>query len=282
MSPDISESGFNNMPLIETSDGPMWKRRTPQKQLAIFMGWLVGFVIVFYAWRLISEKTIWFFVQDAPKQALDIATRMIPPKISYMERLWVPVWDTLNIATLGTVIALAIAIPVAFAAARNTTPHPIVRAIAIFIIVASRSVNSLIWALILVLILGPGVLAGTIAIGLRSVGFCAKLLYEGIEEIDHSQVEAIEATGASRMQQMLYGIVPQVLPTFAGVGVFRWDINIRESTILGLVGAGGIGLELNGSINTLAWTQVSMILLVILLTVVISEWVSAKVRGAII
>ncbi|MCP4182811.1 MAG: phosphonate ABC transporter, permease protein PhnE [Hyphomicrobiales bacterium] len=270
------------MPLIETSDGPMWKRRTPQKRLAIFMGWLFGFVIVFYAWRLISEKTIWFFVQDAPKQAFDIATRMVPPKFSYMERLWVPVWDTLNIATLGTVIALAIAIPVAFAAARNTTPHPIVRAIAIFIIVASRSVNSLIWALILVLILGPGVLAGTIAIGLRSVGFCAKLLYEGIEEIDHSQVEAIEATGASRMQQMLYGIVPQVLPTFAGVGVFRWDINIRESTILGLVGAGGIGIELSGSINTLAWTQVSMILLVILLTVIVSEWVSAKVRGAII
>jgi len=202
------------MPLIETSDGPMWKRRTPKKQLAIFMGWLVGFAIVFYAWRLISEKTIWSFVRGAPKEALDIATRMVPPKFSYMERLWVPVWDTLNIATLGTVIALAIAIPVAFAAARNTTPHPIVRAIAIFIIVSSRSVNSLIWALILVLILGPGILAGTVAIGLRSVGFCAKLLYEGIEEIDHSQVEAIEATGASRLQQMLYGIVPQVLPTF--------------------------------------------------------------------
>lgn len=270
------------MPLIETSDGPMWKRRTTKKSLLIWLGWLIGLAIVTYAWQLISDKTIWFFVTDAPQQALDIGSRMIPPKFSYMSKLWLPIWDTLNIATLGTVIALIIAIPVAFAAARNTTPHPSVRAVAIFIIVASRSVNSLVWALILVLILGPGVLAGTIAIGLRSIGFCAKLLYEGIEEIDHKQVEAIEATGASRMQQMLYGIVPQVLPTFAGVGIFRWDINIRESTILGLVGAGGIGLELNGSINTLAWTQVSMILLVILVTVIVSEWVSAKVRGAII
>ena len=204
------------------------------------------------------------------------------PQIQLYEQALGPIWDTLNIATLGTVIALVIAVPVAFAAARNTTPHPIVRTIAIFIIVASRSVNSLIWALMLVFIFGPGVLAGTIAIGLRSIGFCAKLLYEGIEEIDHTQVEAIEATGASGPQKMVFGIVPQVLPTFAGIGVFRWDINIRESTILGLVGAGGIGLELNGSINTLAWTQVSMILLVILLTVVVSEWVSAKVRGAII
>jgi phosphonate transport system permease protein len=134
----------------------------------------------------------------------------------------------------------------------------------------------------LVFILGPGILAGTIAIGLRSVGFCAKLLYEAIEEIDQSQVEAIEATGASRVQKIVYGILPQVMPTIAGVGIYRWDINIRESTILGLVGAGGIGLQLSGSLNTLAWTQVSMILLVILATVFISEWVSAKVRGAII
>ncbi len=270
------------MPMIETSEGPLWKRRTTKTQFAIWFGWLVGIAIVVYAWQLISEKTIWFFVQDAGKQAADIGSRMVPPKFSYMSQLWVPVWDTLNIATIGTVIALVIAVPVAFAAARNTTPHPIVRTIAVFIIVSSRSVNSLIWALMLVFILGPGVLAGTIAIGLRSVGFCAKLLYEAIEEIDHNQVEAIEATGASRAQQMLYGIVPQVLPTFAGVGVFRWDINIRESTILGLVGAGGIGLQLNSSINTLAWTQVSVILLVILATVIVSEWVSAKVRHAII
>jgi len=270
------------MPLIETPDGPVWKRRATKETLIRWFFWLIAIAIIAYAWKGISDKTIWFFVQDAPRQAADIGGRMIPPKFSYMSRLWVPVWDTLNIATLGTVIALIIAVPVAFAAAHNTTPHPIVRTIAIFIIVSSRSVNSLIWALMLVFIFGPGVLAGTIAIGLRSVGFCAKLLYEGIEEIDHTQVEAIEATGASRAQQMVFGIVPQVLPTFAGIGVFRWDINIRESTILGLVGAGGIGLELSGSINTLAWTQVSMILLVILSTVIVSEWVSAKVRGAII
>lgn len=270
------------MPLIETSSGPTWKRRTTKQQLLIWGGWFAALLVIIYAWQGISAKTIWFFVQDAPRQAADIGSRMIPPKFSYLERLWIPIWDTLNIATLGTVIALVIAVPVAFAAAQNTTPHPILRAVALFIIVSSRSVNSLIWALMLVFIFGPGVLAGTIAIGLRSIGFCAKLLYEGIEEIDATQVEAIESTGASRTQQMSYGIVPQILPTLAGVGVFRWDINIRESTILGLVGAGGIGLELSGSINTLAWTQVSMILLVILLTVIVSEWVSAKVRGAII
>ena len=270
------------MPTIENQNGLSWKHRTTKKQLLIWLGWLIGISIVVFAWQLISEKTIWFFVQDAPKQAADIGSRMVPPKWAYMSKLIKPVWDTINIATIGTIIAIIIAVPVAFLAARNTTPHRIFRIVALFIIVSSRSVNSLIWALMLVFILGPGILAGTIAIGLRSIGFCAKLLYEAIEEIDHSQVEAIAATGAQSSQKILYGIIPQVLPTIAGIAIYRWDINIRESTILGLVGAGGIGLQLNGSINTLAWTQVSMILIVILLTVLVSEWVSAKIRYAII
>src|SRR3546814_3001427 len=99
------------------------------------------------------------------------------------------------------------------------------------------SFNALIWALLLVAILGPGVLAGIFAIAFRSIGFVAKLLYEAIEEIDESQVEAIAATGAARGQVIAYGIAPQIMPAFAGISVFRWDINIRESTVLGLVGA---------------------------------------------
>ena len=270
------------MVVIKKQDELVWKKRTTREQWINWFYWLIGISIVLFAWKIISDKTVWFFVQDAPRQAADIGSRMIPPKWSYSLELIKPVWDTINIATLGTVIAMIIAVPVAFCAARNTTPHSTVRIVALFIIVASRSVNSLIWALMLVFILGPGVLAGTVAIGLRSIGFCAKLIYESIEEIDANQVEAVKATGASNLQQMIYGIIPQVLPTIAGVGIYRWDINIRESTILGLVGAGGIGLQLNGSINTLAWTQVSTILLVILATVFVSEWVSAKVRGAII
>ncbi len=261
----------------------VWQRRERGKQLAIWAGWLAGTAVFVYCWQLISEKTIWIFVLDAPNQAADLVERMVPPKWSYMNSLWLPLWDTLNIATLGTLIALVIAVPVAFCAARNTTPSVLlVRPVALFVIVSSRSINSLVWALMLVTIIGPGVLAGVIAIGLRSIGFCAKLLYEAIEEIDPNQVEAVTATGAGGPQVLSYGIVPQVLPAFAGISVFRWDINIRESTVLGLVGAGGIGLQLDASISNLAWTQVSLILLAILATVVVSEWVSAKVRHAII
>ena len=138
------------------------------------------------------------------------------------------------------------------------------------------------WWVCVVWVRGPGLLPGIVAIALRSIGFVAKLLYEAIEEIDTASVEAIVSTGAPRSSVVAYGIVPQILPAFAGISVFRWDINIRESTVLGLVGAGGIGLQLEASLNTLAWPQVSVILLAILSTVVLGEWVSAKIRHAII
>jgi phosphonate transport system permease protein len=271
------------MPVNVEAGVKVWQRRDRNKQLVTWGGWFTGVLLFVYCWRVISETTMWPFVWDSPRIAADIGSRMLPPKWGYLWKIWDPLWDTINIATIGTLLALCMAVPVAFLAARNTTPNAyIVRPVALFIIVSSRSINSLIWALLLVSIIGPGVFAGTIAIALRSIGFCAKLLYEAIEEIDHTQVEAIEATGASRWQIMAYGILPQVMPALAGISVFRWDINIRESTVLGLVGAGGIGLQLSSSLNILAWPQVTLILLAILATVLVSEWVSAKVRHAII
>lgn len=271
------------MPVLEQSGTKVWQRRTRAESLTRWAAWLTATAVFVYCWQQISEATTWFFVWDAPRIADDIWTRATPPRWEYITQLGRPIWDTLNIATLGTLIALCFAVPVAFLAARNTTPSVVfVRPIALLIIVSTRSINSLIWALLLIAVIGPGVLAGVVAIAIRSIGFCAKLIYEAIEEIDHTQVEAITATGASRWQVMAYGIVPQIAPAFAGVAVFRWDINIRESTVLGLVGAGGIGLQLSSSLNILAWPQVSLILLVILAAVVLSEWVSAKVREAII
>jgi len=261
----------------------IWTHRTPKARLFLWAGWAALVALFVWCWQIMTENTIWAFVWDAPRQAADIGSRMMPPRLSYLPELLVPMWDTLNIATLGTVAGVIMAVPVAFLAARNTTPSArILRPIALFIIVASRSINSLIWALLLVAIIGPGILAGIVAIALRSIGFVGKLLYEAIEETDAKQIEAIEATGASGPQVLSYGIVPQIMPAFWGISVFRWDINIRESTILGLVGAGGIGLKLQASLNVLAWPQVTVILLLILGTVVFSEWVSAKVRRAII
>ena len=268
---------------LNTFSIPVWRKRTTRNDLIVFAAWVLMLAFVSWTFQVMTKDTIWAFVTDAPAQMRDIGSRMMPPAWSFVNELWWPLWETINIATMGTLIGLILAVPVAFLAASNTTPSTkFVRPVALLLIVGSRSINSLIWALLLVAILGPGMFAGILAIALRSIGFIGKLLYEAIEEIDIAQVEAIEATGASSAQTMAWGVTPQIAPTLAGISIFRWDINIRESTVLGLVGAGGIGVKLEAALNTLAWPKVTMLLIVILATVVISEWVTAKVRERLI
>lgn len=267
------------MPLVNKDTYRIWKRHSRQESL---IHWFIttGVLLLFFiSFRVISANTLWVFVLDAPKQGWDILTRMIPPELSYAGKLWQPLWDTIVIASFGTLGAIIIAFPVAFFAAKNTSPAGgIFRPVALLLIVTSRSINSLAWAIMLVTILGPGILAGILAITLRSIGFVSKLLYEAIEEIDYRQVEAVRSTGAYPLQVLRIGVLPQIMPAFTSISMYRWDINIRESTVLGLVGAGGIGLQLQASINVLAWRRVAVILLLILGTVVISELITARVR----
>ncbi|MEQ8409414.1 MAG: phosphonate ABC transporter, permease protein PhnE [Gammaproteobacteria bacterium] len=269
------------MPLTETNNTVAWQRREPKQQLLIWAAWFVGLVLFLICWKVISDNTIWEFLEDAGVQGMSLINRMIPPDWSITGSLMRPLWDTLNIATVGTALGVAIAFPLSFLAARNTTPHPLLRGLALTVIVSSRSINALIWAMLLVTIVGPGIFAGMMAIALRSIGFVGKLLYEAIEEIHPEPVEAIQASGAGRAQVLAYSVWPQILPAFVGTAVYRWDINIRESTVLGLVGAGGIGLQMNAAINNLAWGQVATVFVLIFATVILSEWVSAKVRAAV-
>jgi phosphonate transport system permease protein len=230
------------------------------------------------AWMLARLGIRWDYVADAPGQVGDLLGRMFPPEWSFVGALVGPTLQTVNIATVGTALAVVLSLPVAFLAALNTTLNRATYAAARVVMVVSRSVDTLIWALVFVIVVGPGSLAGVLAVAVRSIGFVSKLLAEGIEEIDRGQVEAVVATGADRWRVLAYAIVPQVRPVFAGVCIYRWDINIRESTVLGLVGAGGIGFALNESILGLEWRRVGLILVVILAIVVASEVGSALAR----
>ncbi len=222
-------------------------------------------------------------VATAPDVAIDIATRAWPPDVAYLRELAEPLWDTFAMATLGTLLSLLLGLPVAVLAARNVTPSRVLaRPAATLTIVSSRSVNSLVWALLVVAIVGPGTLAGVLAIALRSVGFVAKLTAEAIEEIDERPVEALTATGAGAVVTWRWAIGPQVLPSLIATALFRWEINIRESTVLGFVGAGGIGLQLNAAMQALQWERVSLILVVILATVLGSEALASGLRNRII
>ena len=267
------------MPVLERDGVREWRRRTTTEQWLRFLGALTLTAALAAALAAISAQTTWAFVLDAGFQLRDLGARMLPPDGPYAASLLRPLLDTLHIATLGTALGVLIAVPLAFASAEPTTPsRAYVRPIAILALVTSRSVNSIIWALMLVVLLGPGILAGVLAIALRSVGFVGKLVYEAIEEAPVLPVTAMETTGAGRAQALAFGLLPQILPTMAGVSIYRWEINIREATILGLVGAGGIGMALQASIDALRWSRVSVILLVILGTVVVAELVSVRIR----
>lgn len=257
----------------------IWRRFSP-RQTVIRTLWMI--VILFIVvWSLSDLDITWIYLLDAHIQAGDLLTRMYPPDWGTTGRILAPMLETIHIATLGTIITFVVAIPLAFLSARNTTPNWITWFIGRFILVTSRSINTIVWALIFVAIFGPGAMAGIWAIAFRSLGFMGKLIAEAIEEIDVGPVEAIEATGASRLKVLLVGVLPQVLPVIFGTTMYRWDINIRESTVLGFVGAGGIGIELYSSINLFRWSEVSVIVFAILLVVIFSEFISAASRSRI-
>ena len=259
-----------------TATPRVWRRRSPAST-AIRTLTQLG-VATIAAWMLARLGIQWEYVADAPSQIGDLMGRMFPPDWSVAPALLGPLVQTINIATLGTALAIVLSLPVALLAARNTTLHPGTYALARLVMVVSRSVDTLIWALLFIIIVGPGSLAGVCAVAVRSIGFVSKLVAEGIEEIDRRQVEAVVATGAGRGATLLYAIVPQVRPIFGGVCVYRWDINVRESTVLGLVGAGGIGFALNDAILGLEWSRVGMILVLVLGVVLASEAGSAWLR----
>jgi phosphonate transport system permease protein len=253
-----------------------WRRFTPAETVARTLGQAALAILTVVMLARLGIR--WDYVADAPSQVGDLLRRMFPPEWSFAGALIGPLGQTISIATLGTAVAIVLSIPVAFLAASNTTPSKLTYGIGRLIMVVTRSVDTLIWALIFIIVVGPGSFAGVLAVAVRSIGFVSKLFAEGIEEIDRGQLEAIAATGASRWQTLAYGIVPQVRPVFAGVTIYRWDINVRESTVLGIVGAGGIGFALNEAILGLEWSRVGLILVVILAVVALSEVASAVLR----
>jgi phosphonate transport system permease protein len=257
----------------------VWRRFSPRETLVRY-AWYVGIVFV-VLWSVRQLDIPWLYFLDAHVQAADLFVRMFPPDWGFFEKMLDPLIETIHIATLGTAFTFIIAFPIAFLSARNTTFNNLTWFIGRFILVTSRSVNTVVWGLLFVAMFGPGPVAGIWAIAARSIGFMGKLIAEAIEEVDEGTVEAIEATGASRLQVLWIGVLPQVLPVIWGTSVYRWDINIRESTVLGFVGAGGIGIMLYASINQFAWREVGIMLISIFVVVVVSEFISAVVRKRI-
>ena len=190
--------------------------------------------------------------------------------------------ETIAMAFLGTLLSSVVALPLGFLGARNVIPNSVFRFFTRRMFDVFRGLDQLIWALVFVRAMGLGPIAGILAIFVSDTGVLAKLYAEAIENADKGQVESIRSTGAGQLMTLRLGVLPQVLPVMVSQALYQFESNSREATILGLVGAGGIGLRLSERIQINAWDQVAYIIVLILITVAAIDFVSKRIRTRLI
>src|SRR6202043_2502499 len=212
-----------------------------------------------------------------------ITLMMMPPDPGSSLPLYLKaLGETLSIALLGTTLAAIAALPVSLLAARNIVRSSLLRFPVRRLLDSIRGVDTLIWALVWINVVGLGPFAGVLAIAVSDFGAFGKLFSEAIEGADRKQVEGIRAAGGSALHEIRFGLMPQVLPVIAGQVLYFIESNTRSATIIGIVGAGGIGLQLAEQIRVLEWQKVSFLILMILVAVAAIDWISSKLRFAII
>lgn len=217
------------------------------------------------------------FADGAPA-LVQLAGEMLPPDFTAWRDWLRPLLDTLAMSIAGTALAVLLSLPLALLAAPNTTPHPLCGRLTRVLLAAFRSVPEIILGILFVAAVGFGALPGVLALALHSVGMVAKFYAEAIEHVDPRPLEAATAAGASRLQVIGNAVLPQVLPQLADISIYRWEYHFRASTVLGIVGAGGIGFELMAALRLLNYDQVAAILLTILACVVVVDTVGAQLR----
>jgi len=241
-----------------------------------FQGGLI--VLVILGCTVQTGLADWQRLSEGVPAMMTLFGDMIPPDFSSAEKWIVPILDTLAMSIAGTALAVGLSLPLGFLAARNTAPNPTVYWIAKGTLNFLRAVPELIMAIVFVAAVGFGALPGVLALGLHSVGMIGKFFAENIEHAHPAPVEAARAAGGSELQVITHGIMPQVMPHFADVIMYRWEYNFRTSTVMGMVGAGGIGLELMGSLRIMQYNEVLAILIVILAMVTLVDGASALLR----
>ena len=218
---------------------------------------------------------------DSSKYLGDIISRMLPPDFSNFQNLIYAMLETIEIAFLGTFIAIVLSIPVGLLSARNLAPNYGIFLVARTITIFFRAIPEFIIAMILVIAIGFGAIPGVLALGIHTMGFLAKFYAEDIEHINKGPVDALKSSGASKRQIISFAVIPQIIPSFVGNNLYILDRNIRMATMLGIVGAGGIGYELQSSFRMFEYPKVSAIIIIIFITIFLIDNLSSYIRSKI-
>lgn len=251
---------------------PWWRRWAPA-----FWTVLVAALLIWAGSGLESYTVDW---RKALPQSWTIIKLMFSPDWKYTPSLVGKLLETVEMALLGTMLAAVLAIPFGFLAARNMGKR--LSGLGKFLLNAIRAFPEIILAIIFIKGVGPGPLAGIMAMGIHSIGMLGKLYAESVEAIDRGPTEAMLSVGANRIQQIWFGVVPQVLPEFSSFALYRFEINSRAATILGVVGAGGIGTDLIFAIQQRVWSRVGIILLGIIVVVTVIDLGSGWLRKKLV
>ena len=230
--------------------------------------------ICFYLVGLLDRERL----ADGVPSGFRLVSQMLPPDFNDAVNWIKPLFDTLAMSIAGTAIAIIFSLPLSLLAARNTTPHSLLFHLSRLILNSLRAVPELIMGIIFVAAVGFGALPGALAVGVHSIGMVGKFFAEYIELVNPAPLEAVRAAGANKIQVIYHGILPQVFPQLVDLTLYRWEYNFRASTVMGAVGAGGIGLELIGSLRILQYREVSALLIVILLMVIVVDGFSNYLR----
>ena len=241
----------------------------------------VGIPLAVSLYYALGVRTDW-----ARVSTFDVAVKnlgkFVPPNISVIPDLMVATFDTILIAFLATLVIGVFVPPVVWLASRNISPNIVTYFIGRAIIVISRSVHELVWAIIFVIAVGLGPLAGIMALGIRGIGFVSKVISEEVEAIDVRPIEALRATGANTLIVIILAIIPQIMPVFLGTLIFQWEIDLRRAAVVGVVGGGGLGLAFHQAMIQFQWHDATAIVVILIVIVAIGEIVSRKLRDRII
>lgn len=254
----------------------------PTKPVDVFRWVVTAFVVVAVLWSVLGLDIRWSRLLEAPG---DIWTIL---RLMFEELTWSEVpdligalWESISIAWMGTLIAAVFAVPLSFLAAENLVGRPIAWVIRqLFNIL--RAIPEIILAILFLPIFGLTPLTGVIAIGVGSIGTLGKLFYEILEGVNKGPLEAADAVGATRLQRLRWGVIPQVLPEFTSFILYRFEINIRASSVLGAVGAGGIGEQLTQALKFKEWQIAGVALIIVIVGTIIVDTISGTIRRRIV
>ena len=271
--PSFSSSAYASGP----GPGPLPKR--PGSSLPALIGWGLLLALLAGSWRGADMRPLDLW-RDASNMA-QYASGFFPPDFrewrDYLQEMLV----TLQIAVWGTALAIVTSVPLALLASGNLTPWWVHQPVRRFMD-GCRAINEMVFALLFVVAVGLGPFAGVLALWVHTTGTLGKLFSEAVEAIDPQPVDGLRATGAPRLAEVLYGVLPQVMPLWISYALYRFEANVRSASVVGMVGAGGIGMVLWDVIRGFQYAQTAAVLLMLVVTVAVIDLASAALRKRLV